>query len=318
MFGYIRIDKPELKVREYEAYKSAYCGLCRAMGKCTGCASRVTLSYDFAFLLVLRTVLTGTKYETVYARCPAHPTQKKPMMAPNAESEYVACAAALLFYYKCKDDLSDEQGGKKLRARTLLPTAARMRKKALKKNASLAALDEKIRLWMETLAAEEAKRIPSADHYAALFGQLLGEIFSFGLPEAEARIARAVGRAVGKWIYLVDAYDDLSEDRTRGRFNPYLLLWEETAQAKHTGREDTAGDSAKKSDPQRETLRVALLCELTEAENAMDLLNFYEYPDFDGVLKNILYRGMPRTAEEILCGKNKKKTHGKDRQKGNE
>ena len=47
MFGYIKPHSPELKVREDAYYRGVYCGLCRAMGRCTGCLSRFTLSYDF-------------------------------------------------------------------------------------------------------------------------------------------------------------------------------------------------------------------------------------------------------------------------------
>lgn len=304
MFGYVRIDKPELKVREYEMYKAAYCGLCRSMGKCTGCSSRMTLSYDFAFLLIFRIVLSGEKIETVTARCPAHPFRKKPMLKTSAESEYVSCAAALLTYYKCKDDLADERGTKKLRARALLPTAKRMRKRALRRHPTLSALDERIRAAMELISAEEVRAVRSVDRYAALSGELLSEIFAFGLPEDKARIARTVGRHVGKWIYLVDAYDDLDEDREKGRFNPYLLLW---------GQEINEEKSAER----REIVRVALLNELAEAEKAIDLVDFYGYPDFDGVLRNILYGGMPRTAEAVLSGEKKDKTLRTDRKKGN-
>lgn len=31
MFGYIMIDKPELKVKEFSRYKAYYCGLCRTL-----------------------------------------------------------------------------------------------------------------------------------------------------------------------------------------------------------------------------------------------------------------------------------------------
>ena len=304
MFGYVRIDKPELKVREYEAYHAAYCGLCRSMGKCTGCSSRMTLSYDFAFLLIFRTVLAGEEIRTVTSRCPVHPFRKKPMLATNAQSEYVSCAAALLTYYKCKDDLADERGRKQLRARALFGTAKRMRKRALRRIPELSLLDERINSAMEEIAEAEGSGERSVDRYAALSGELLSEIFAFGLPEDQARIAKAVGYHVGKWIYLVDAYDDLDEDREEGRFNPYLLLW---------GNEKNEEKSAER----REIVRIALLNELAEAEKAIDLIDFYGYRDFGGVLRNILYGGMPRTAEAILSGEKKEKTYGTDRKKGN-
>ena len=53
MFGYVRIAKGELRVWEYETYKTVYCSLCRRLGKTYGVFARLTLSYDFTFLAVL-------------------------------------------------------------------------------------------------------------------------------------------------------------------------------------------------------------------------------------------------------------------------
>ena len=308
MFGYVRIDKPELRVREYEAYRASYCGLCRSMGKCTGCASRMTLSYDFAFLFIFRTVLTGAKVESEARRCFVHPFTKRPMLKASEESEYAACAAALLTYYKCKDDLADETGKKRRRARAVFSVAKRMRRRALKRLPVLTELDASVAASMEKIREAEHERIPSADRYAELSGGLLGEIFAFGLSESDAKIARSFGRHVGKWIYLVDACDDLDEDLKAGRFNPYALLWGLTEDGKN---------SDGRWEERREMLRVALLSELSEAEKSMDLLDFYDYADFDGVLRNILYRGMPHTAERVLSGTEKEKEKKRERQKGN-
>ena len=49
MFGYIRIQKSELRLREYEAYKGVYCGLCRQLGRDYSIFSRFLLSYDCTF-----------------------------------------------------------------------------------------------------------------------------------------------------------------------------------------------------------------------------------------------------------------------------
>ena len=54
MFGYVKTDKPEMKIKEYEAYRGLYCSLCKAMGKHFGVFSRLTLSYDITFLVLAR------------------------------------------------------------------------------------------------------------------------------------------------------------------------------------------------------------------------------------------------------------------------
>ena len=44
MFGYVKPDSGELRVKDYDFYRATYCGICREMGRATGNASRVTLS----------------------------------------------------------------------------------------------------------------------------------------------------------------------------------------------------------------------------------------------------------------------------------
>ena len=54
MFGYVKPDKAELLVKEYEFYRATYCGVCRAMKKYTGVLSNVGLSYDSVALALVR------------------------------------------------------------------------------------------------------------------------------------------------------------------------------------------------------------------------------------------------------------------------
>ena len=60
MFGYIRVDKSELKIKDYEMYKAVYCTLCRKLGRKYGILSRLTLSYDFTFLALLNMSLKNS------------------------------------------------------------------------------------------------------------------------------------------------------------------------------------------------------------------------------------------------------------------
>ena len=157
MFGYVRVNKPELRVREYEFYRASYCGLCRSMGKCTGQCSRMTLSYDFAFLALLRIALTKDTTEFDSKRCIAHPLKKRSYMKRNPTLEYCAGAAALLNYHKVRDDLSDERGIKRLRAVALIPFMSYSRKRAIKK-LKLSELDGRISAGLSKLAEIEAAR----------------------------------------------------------------------------------------------------------------------------------------------------------------
>ena len=290
MFGYVRVHHPELKVKEYELYRGTYCGLCRSMGKCTGQCSRMTLSYDFVFLALVRLSLTGERMEFSQARCMAHPFKKRNYMKHNETLAYCARAAAILNYHKLMDDLADERGFKRLRAVLARPFVAHARKKAIK--AGLGDLDRAVSDRLRSLSETEKQAHPSVDRPAKLFGELLSDIMRFGLPASDGRIAAAAGLAIGKWIYIADALDDLEEDEQRSRYNPFLLLFGHVP------------------DPsEREGIQNALKNQLYDAEAAIDLIEF-DGDAVQNIIKNILYLGLPNRIEEI-CKKSEQKRNQK-------
>ncbi len=288
MFGYVRVKHTELKVKEYEFYRGTYCGLCRSMGKCTGQCSRFALSYDFAFLALLRIAFDHTSVEFEQKRCIAHPLKKRNMMKQNSSLAYCAGAAALLNYHKVMDDLADEKGTKKLRALLVRPWMAHARKKALR--AGLSNLDATISEYLAELSAVEQSNESSVDAPAEVFGKLLSAIMSYGLDGTSYRIANSLGHAVGKWIYIADALDDWKEDAKKGRYNPFLKLYD--------GKLPTKKDY--------ESIGLALKNELYEAETAADLLPI-DNEAIEAIVSNILYLGLPDRIRQIYAEEEQKK-----------
>ena len=282
MFGYIRTVRAELRVREYEYYRASYCGLCRSMGKCTGQCSRFTLSYDFAFLANVRMALTETVPTFRRRRCIAHPLRRRVMMERNEQRDYTADASAILAFEKCRDDVLDERGWKKFKARLRCLFLKKAYRRAKKRYTELA---EAVRAHLQRLSQKEREQRPSVDEVAVIFGDLLADIVSYGLPDEKARIARSIGWQTGRFIYIIDAIDDLPEDQKKKRFNPFLLLY---------GGEPTA--------EQKKSVEDALINCLSDLETAFDLLDDTNAPDRIEVLKNILYLGMPATAKRVLFG----------------
>ena len=291
MFGYIKPRKSELRVRELECYKAAYCGLCHAMGKVCGRAFCGTLSYDFAFLAIIRMSLEGIRPEFEERRCAAHPFKKRSAIKTNPSLEYCSAAAAILSYGKCRDDISDEKGFVRLRARLALPFFGRARKKALKRFPSLSELDVKVTELLSEMSQVEKEIVsdPSADRMGELFGLILGEIMSYGLEGAEARLGASLGRATGHWLYLVDAADDFEEDVKRGRFNPFISLYGEGGfdESRRCGVLD------------------AMIAILMDGEKAVDLIEF-KTAEFSEITRNILYLGMPDETKKVLNLQNKR------------
>ena len=278
MFGYVRIYKPECRFREYEYYRGVYCGVCRALRKCGGACARLTLSYDAAFLALVRMALEGETPRFVKKRCPAHPLRRHTEALPTAAAELSARMSLILTYYKNKDDRRDEKGRKRLRARLLSPALGRMSRRAAK---GCEALEPRIKESLEALWAFEAAPTLSLDRPAVLFGETLGEILSFGLAGEKEKIARAIGRAIGKWVYLADALDDREEDLRLGRYNPIVTVY---------------GDKLPEGN---EAIALALDACLAEAEAALDLLDFPDR-DMQALAENVLRFGMPREYEKIM------------------
>ena len=70
MFGYIRVNQPELKVKDLERYRAYYCGLCSVIGSRYGLFARTALNYDMTFLYLLHAGLyEDTEKDVVYHAC---------------------------------------------------------------------------------------------------------------------------------------------------------------------------------------------------------------------------------------------------------
>lgn len=288
MFGYIKTVPSELRLREYECYRAYYCGLCRSMGKCTGACSRLTLSYDFVFLATVRAWLSGEKPETRRRRCAIHPLRRRLTVVSSEQLNYCADASVLLSYHKCLDDLADERGLRRLRARCSMLALRSGYRKAQKRHP---ALNSGIRNALAELSAYEKRQdAHSADEPALLFGELMAIVFSDGLDGPAARIAADFGRGIGKWIYLVDAADDYAEDIRKHRFNPYTGLF-----------------GAELTEENRHAIALSLTEILCDTERAFLLFDQPPCPELREIVSNILYLGMPRTAERVLFPSRHKK-----------
>ena len=277
MFGYIKPVAAELLVKEYEFYKAVYCGICRSMKKHTGALSNVTLSYDSVFLALVR--MLYVKDEDIGVdkrRCIAHPMKKRPMLKENEAISYTAKAFAILTYYKVKDDLSDERGMKRLASGIARPILSGARKKA-----KLPDLTDVVSKKLSEISGLEAAGCDSIDKPATLFGELLGELFAYGLSEEERLVPYTLGLHVGRFIYAADAAEDYEEDAKSGKYNPYVILY--------------GGKALTESNKQ--SIKTALLLECKKIESAVNLLPFGTRATVENIICNIIYLGLVKRIE---------------------
>ena len=274
MFGYVKPYTPELLVKEYDFYRATYCGVCRAMGAHTGTLSRVTLTYDSVFLALVRMLyIPEEQIGAEKHRCIVHPMKKRVMLKENDALIYTAKAFSVLTHYKVKDDIADEG----LKKRALASAVSPITENAM----CLAGMDELSAIAKEKLAAIselERNKTPSVDLPARLFGELLGEIFAFGLEGNDRLVTYECGAALGRFIYAADAAEDYCKDREMGSYNPYVISYE--------GKDLTPENKA--------TIKCALIHECKNIERAIDLMPFERKATIENILKNIIYLGLPR------------------------
>ena len=217
MFGYVTTNKPELKIREFARYKGFYCGLCRTLRSRHGFTGQMTLSYDMTFLILLLISLYEQKTTRDNKICMIHPGKKK-IILQNAVTEYASDMNILLTQKHFSDDWEDERKVSGWIGTHAFCRRAQKIEKKYKRQA------EAIEKSLAELSAREKENCSDLDEVARPFGELMAELFVWQ-EDAFEKILRRFGFYLGKYIYLMDAFMDLEEDKRKGCFNP-LKEWE--------------------------------------------------------------------------------------------
>lgn len=284
MYGYIIANKPELKFREFDVYRGYYCGLCKCLRSRSGNIARLSLSYDMTFLYILLTGLYEPKTARIKEGCILHPLEKQTMYK-NECADYVADMSLLMTYYKSRDDWRDDG---RLTGKLMMD--------ALKnKNNELAAIyPQKLKcIAAQMKRLDEGERADShdIDYMAGAFGNIMGEIFAMRDDRWEQELRR-MGFYLGKFIYLMDAYDDIERDIKKKHYNPFADVYAEPDFEAKAG-----------------SILIMMMSECSRAFEKLPIIKNAE------LLRNILYSGVwvryekikkERAAARTKCGNQKK------------
>lgn len=211
MFGYVTIYRKGLTQEDLDRYQAYYCGLCQALGRRYGMAGRMTLSYDMAFVSILLSALYEPATQFGTGRCAPHPFKPRPR-ANNEFQSYAADMTVALAYYNYMDNWQDDHHYTSLRqAQKLEPYLAGIRERWPRQCSVITEQLSALNL-LEQSGSEDLDALCNA------FGSLLGAVFACR-DDAWAPVLSAMGRGLGGFIYLMDAYDDLEKDQKKGRFN---------------------------------------------------------------------------------------------------
>ena len=205
MFGYVIVNKGDLTFREFDVYHSYYCGLCKTLKEKYGVLGQLALNYDMTFLVMLLSSLYEPQTDYTREGCVTHLFMKQGI-SKNEITQFGADMTILLTAYKCEDDWQDE---KKL-SRKLYESALHGRMSKVKEKYRDKA--EIIEVCFANLHRLEQENCDKPDKMAAIFGKVMEELFVYREDEWEETL-RSMGFYLGKYIYLLDAYEDLEKDK---------------------------------------------------------------------------------------------------------
>lgn len=274
MFGYVVIDKPNILIKDYNTYRAYYCGLCKTIGKQNGQLNRLTLNYDIVLLALL-----GHNYENfdpkfVEGRCINHPFGKKLSFVDNNEIlERIADINVILGYYKLTDDVIDE--GKHRSVRSIMRPSYKQAKKRLPE------FDKAVQRGYDRLREQE-KSGAELKTLAETFGMMLSASGD-ALTDKCDRTLREFLFNIGRWIYVIDAFDDVKKDFKEKCFNPFLRNVKDI--------DDIFFNEAEKK------ARVILYDAIACAKECYDRM---EIKISEGPLSNIVYMGLKDRTEFVL------------------
>lgn len=283
MFGYVRIRKDNLKICDFRIYKQKYCGLCQELGKKYGLIYRSILSYDMIFLMLTLENIEAEKH-TISFRCPINPLKKIDVSISEQVTEYSAFINYYLAVLKLEDDVTDENSFIK-----------RIMLKLFKHNSNyisiVTAYGDKLAVLSGLMDKVNALEKSNAgfDVLTNSFGEFFVGIFKLFAEENTNEKADLYDNLyslcfnLGKWIYLMDAYDDYSKDIKNGKFNLLKTMAE--------------GDNS--PDKIKTHKKIAVINELLmfKMKEAFFQVKWDRYSE---ILHNIIFFGCPDTYMNII------------------
>ncbi len=271
MFGYVTINKPELKIKEYEAYKGVYCTLCKEMGKEYGQLSRLLLSYDGAFYVMYKLGLSNDKINVTNSRCSFNPCKKCMKITCESNVYKLACAiTVILAYFKLIDNLNDSNLVKKAFLYLVYPYFSLIKNKAKKKYPEIYTIVENGMKQQFDLEKETDASLDKSAHPTA---EILLKLFSFGEMGECKENAEQFGYHLGRVVYFLDAFDDYEKDMKEKSFNPLKNCNDFIEISTHTI-----------------NMSIGVLTEIFQKQ---------KFHNFSTIIENIIYDGLSLQIERI-------------------
>ena len=128
--------------------------------------------------------------------------------------------SVILTWWQIRDGIADHGFFKGLKYRAAALLLRRAYRKAQRRQPDF---DRETQRNLTALAALEKEKCPSLDRPADTFAALLAGAAQHIADPVKRRVTEQLLYHLGRWVYLVDAADDLSDDLRTGSYNPLAL-----------------------------------------------------------------------------------------------
>ena len=221
-----------------------------------------------------------------HGRCVMNPLKRCDFLESDGEAYHKAAAlSVLLTYHKLRDNLEDDSFWKSFGSRVFLPFVSRKAKRAAKEYPFLAGEAQKAmegqRQAEQSGGGVDACAEPTANLLSALFGEL-------SCDKMQAVALERFGYFLGRWVYLMDAADDLADDLKEGAFNPFIPRLGLSGKTELSCEERKAADQAMNQALNATAAQMLLAFQLIDTQN------------FGPILENVVEKGLPEIQREIL------------------
>lgn len=281
MFGYVRPSRDRLNQEERDHFSAAYCGLCHTLQRRYGLAARMILNYDLTFLAILLDESLGCS-QLCRKKCIIHPVQTRPCTEASPALDTAADYSVILTWWQLRDGVADHSffGGLKYRLASCFLRRAYRKAKLYQPE-----FDAGTQAHLSQLSRLEQERCRSVDRCADTFAGLLAGAAGAVKDPVRKRVLEQMLYHLGRWIYLVDAADDLKKDLRSGDYNPLPLRYEvESGELTKTSRRELAGTMDRS-------------VEMMAA--AFELVDFGQWTE---IIKSVVYEGLYAVGAAVLDG----------------
>lgn len=277
MFGYLNITK-NLPDGQRGLWQTFMCGLCFSTKKLFGNIPRLVISHDINFFNVLFHSVEQLDVQVEHTRCFSHPVKKRPVLKTTELTDKLAAANVLLTYLNIYDDVVDGGGAKKRAALRLF------KKPYARAQSVLTELDRILTARYDDLRKLEGQNCQSLDRVADSFAMLSQDFCKVVLGEKTSEFAETLCYNLGKWIYLIDALDDVKKDLKHGNYNAFVSCY---------GIKSANEISAYSADIS--FLMYAVLNRIAQSFNDLNLTKY------TCLLKNVLFFSIREKTKEVLA-----------------